>query len=64
MKHLDNEVIALLWGKKIETMSKMNREKTINIFLLPNKKQRDIKIFRREAFAKYLNMRVDFIKKY
>ena len=34
----------------------------INIFLLPNKKQRDIKIFRREAFAKYLNMRVDFIK--
>ena len=43
MKHLDNEVIALLWERKIyREKAKMNREKTINTCFYCRTKSREI----------------------
>ena len=39
-------------------------EKLFNIFLLPNKKEWKLKIFRREGFDEYLNMCAVYNKKY
>ena len=50
------------WGQ-IYIKVDIIQEKVFNIFLLSNKKEWKLKIFRREGFDEYLNMCAVFIKK-
>ena len=47
-----NLIFSVNWANEVDII----QEKVFNIFLLPNKKEWKLKIFRREGFDEYLNM--------
>ena len=61
---VNNEDIAVMVAKCYINEVDIIQEKVFNIFLLPNKKEWKLKIFRREGFDEYLNMCAVFIKNY